>query len=630
MTRQRGRDKGRRLASEGQGSLGDALLRAATNNPEHRLAGQVTGTGRQGGSTSSSERTNTIHGESRISNGIESNRGRSGSERRRRDKRNAPRQQAAPPFPIAPNATATKTRSGVWIIREPVIQETSEPATKMPGQSLPAPSRLKREPDPLRFHERTFRGNCFDDALEQYQFAGIQPHWSHHPDRPDGDIDLVVGLDFGTTFSKVVIYEPGSRRSWAVPLTTHRQNPYLLHSEVFCDRGSYSLQSGGERLSSLKMPFLSNSATPDDTIHATAFLALVLDYAKQWMQNEQRGFLAGREPFWFVHVGLPTRDFENHELTEHYLGLVWSALALAAGAPNAITTRTVREVRERALVAVHNRLKTLPCSIAGPSIHREQVSVYPEIMAQLYGYLRSRRWDEHNPEFMLVDVGGGTVDSSVFNVVRDNDSGDLRFCIFNSRVLLRGTMALHHERLGWIQAQLGHTETGRAIARELSERPPRVADHWLVPDAITAYLEQADFGAFTLDDIHLTALRKTFCEEQLRYVLDRILPRFHLKKRAFPLILVGGGSFNSVYRRLLETHSIAKGVGIEPLELSVPDNLATRLAPDIYQRISVAYGLAFENLGTVLTPDRIEGLEIRMEKDPSVAYREAFITKDMV
>ncbi len=54
-----------------------------------------------------------------------------------------------------------------------------------------------------------------------------------------------------------------------------------------------------------------------------------------------------------------------------------------------------------------------------PGLQDVEFDVVPELSAQIYGFLESDRFDKKVKNvFMIVDVGAGAVDSSVFHVKR--------------------------------------------------------------------------------------------------------------------------------------------------------------------------------------------------------------------
>ena len=63
--------------------------------------------------------------------------------------------------------------------------------------------------------------------------------------------ELVVGLDFGTANTKVVIMENGSENAWAVEFTDDAENHYLMPSRVYRRGGRYALV-GTRQLPKLK------------------------------------------------------------------------------------------------------------------------------------------------------------------------------------------------------------------------------------------------------------------------------------------------------------------------------------------------------------------------------------------
>ena len=85
-----------------------------------------------------------------------------------------------------------------------------------------------------------------------------------------------------------------------------------------------------------------------------------------------------------------------------------------------------------------------------------------------------------------------------------------------------------------------------------------------------------------------------------------------------------------MYAKLLDAEAVAYRVGVEHLSLPQPESLeAPRLNQSDYHRISVAYGLSFENLGRVLTHDKIAELHIRADQEIMKSDQQ-FVSKDMV
>lgn len=511
------------------------------------------------------------------------------------------------------------------------------------AQSPPAPPRPRLKPrprpviisnpsrsitPPLSWDDQTVLGQIFKEEVEDYSFIGANSGWSPYYDNPDGTVDLIIGLDFGTTFTKVVISEGGSGRSWAVPFSSNLKNPYLINSDVFLKNGAYQLKPDGDRIARLKIPFL--SSFPDDEYchHAVAFLALIIRFAKQWFMNEKKGFLREQKPFWFVNVGLPAKDFERRALVDQYLKLAWASLFLAVGTEEALDIQHVSSAYSHAKNAVTKGHDTLSAS-ENILVYRDQLHIVPEIMAQLYGFIRSHHWDKNKPEFMLVDIGGGTIDSTIFNVVQEKDSQGFKFAIFNARVEPLGTINLHRKRANWILEQVQGSAQLPSFVAALEDLTAANSKFWMVPDRIEDYLAGARFGPRTLDQNFLTALKRVCLSEQLKYVLTKVNPGFLNSRRNYPVILAGGGSTNALYRKLFASSAVFQHVRIEELQLPKPDSLEMPgLVPQEYHRLSVAYGLSFDNLGKVLTPSQIKDLHIETGSSRMRATQ-AFVSKEM-
>lgn len=479
--------------------------------------------------------------------------------------------------------------------------------------------------DSLEWGEDTDLSRVFEEHPEEFRFIGIPAERIRHQTTNEDAVELVIGLDFGTTLSKVVVKELGSRKTWAVPLSSNSRNPYLLRSEVFLDGGVYNLDQCGEVISGLKMPLLIGPADQDDISSVTGFLALVIKYVQCWVWNNLQGYLHEAEPVWYLNVGLPAKDFQNQELIRRYRAISWAAMLLASENNEDISVSEV----ERSYLEAENQTSSANAKLNGRSgieVYLNQIQVFPEIMAQMVGFVRSRRWDINKPEFMLVDVGGGTLDQTIFNVVKDKKSGKLTFVVFKSSVEQMGTLRLHDVRLNWLLMKLGKEATAIRITEKLRNLSKDLARTWLVPNRIQDYLVNAAFGNYTIDDAFGAKVRGDVMK-RLSDVLLHINPGFRNTKRRYPVVLAGGGAANPFYQGIAESQRMVSSVQTEPLRLPAPANLiAPGLTSDLYHRLSVAYGLAFEDLGELLTPEKIKDLKIPSQKPRGSS---GMVTKEM-
>jgi len=255
---------------------------------------------------------------------------------------------------------------------------------------------------------------------------------------------IIIGLDFGTAFTKVVISEV--RISHAVPFMSDKYgNPYLLlsalkvNSNGECSFG-HDARSSGQLVTNLKMKLLQGCASKDDLVNIIAFLALVLRHCRLWLMENHRLTYEGKYLDWYVNVGLPTDSYHDEALTATYHKVVTAAWALSI-IPDAVTIHCAHKILS--CIERGERLLDEDCvNLQDRLIFAETIGLFPEFVAQVTGYVRSplRKQDLH----LMIDVGAGTIDISVFNVFESE--GEHRFPIFAKALRPLGTYYLMRHR----------------------------------------------------------------------------------------------------------------------------------------------------------------------------------------
>jgi hypothetical protein len=155
------------------------------------------------------------------------------------------------------------------------------------------------------------------------------------------EIEVILGIDFGTSATKVVArlpYETGQQAfALPVPLETQAEDhPHLWQSRVWMspDR-DFSLwpQPGWQELSGLKSALmeLGQLAAPPSLMvepaeAACAFLALLVRYAREWFVQSRR--LANGQANFTYHFGFPAASLNEDSLRRHYLSCTAAAIAL--------------------------------------------------------------------------------------------------------------------------------------------------------------------------------------------------------------------------------------------------------------------------------------------------------------
>ena len=433
-----------------------------------------------------------------------------------------------------------------------------------------------------------------------------------------GETDLVLGLDFGTANTKVVIMEQGRPLAFAVPFSNGQENPYLLPSRVYLDdKAIYSLQGQGECISGLKLPLLLGEMEPGHEDHVVAFLALVLRQSRGWFLGHGASAFSGFEFIWRHHMGLPASDYRNVDLVSAFKTVLGAAVELSLNDSPDVT----RDMAYKALTKTRSVLRDNPPEDV-LLVLPEDYEVFPDLVAQIHGYILSDRWDKSRPKFMLVDVGGSTVDACIMNVIETRDGG-LRYAFLKSDVSNQGVVFLHRDRLAWIKKCSEISEsTPENLTSDLASMSISKDETLPLPGSIREYLVDAEYPDERLcsDKFFYNKYRTWLFDDiivQVKGKIDREITQW----KHLPFLLCGGGSEHPLYRQFIEVMNRPNNTGtvvrLDPIQLSKPDNLL--LAPDIdassYHRLSVAYGLAHLKLGDIIPDDPNEDFEVQ----PSIA-----------
>jgi hypothetical protein len=259
--------------------------------------------------------------------------------------------------------------------------------------------------------------------LHQRDLLGMQTAFPQG--RANGPpVRVVMGLDFGTSCTKVMIRGPDmpQRRAVAVPVPPFARadaHRFLWRSWAWlAPDGAVSLAPVGqgkpicgikaglmrERPASLALA-ATNGHTVTPVIAATAYVSLMIRQARGWFLSTRREF--DRGPLeWSLNIGFPAATLEDKVLADLYLRVARTAWSLA-GSPEPVTV----DACQRALRAAAS------CE-ADPTA----ISVVPEIAAAVAGFAQSSRREDGL--YALIDVGATTLDLSTFNLHADRDGLD--------------------------------------------------------------------------------------------------------------------------------------------------------------------------------------------------------------
>ena len=339
------------------------------------------------------------------------------------------------------------------------------------------------------------------------------------------------------------------------------------------------LNQTGKFYDNLKMPLIEGDYSIEVRARAVAYLALVLRYARTWLLETHSLTYQGIELEWFVNIGLPTDSFEDENLSRIYHAVVRSAWRISI-LPDAITL----PLAVKCLNSDKHPLSNTTIGNSNLQLAEDRFNAFPEFAPQIAGYVRSPM--RQNGLHVNVDVGGGTLDVTVFNVYQ-NDGEDV-FPIFARKVESLGVRYLVKARF-------------RAIDNGNNEQISPFDD--LLSDA--DFIEYFGIRHSVLESVdeEFRVRVKTTIGEAICYTSQNRYPhapQWHVPSPSYgkpvPTFFCGGGANLSFYAKLLsEYEDNDPPYKLRSTQLPVPNDLSFPDSVDNhYSRLSVAYGLSFD------------------------------------
>lgn len=390
---------------------------------------------------------------------------------------------------------------------------------------------------------------------------------------PD-ETGFLVGFDFGTSSSKIVIHQPGAQNlayALSVPQTLRAveqgaSQDHLWRSIVWYDANSGRFElypSGGSTpVEGFKTGLIQSSGHRmmvggvTHTQAATAYLAMLIAYViGHHYRSAPQGFDRSTQ-FSRFHFGIPVACKDELGCADEFKRVLAAAFRLAPLA-DTLDLSMVKEV-----------LKT---ATADDAISSETpFLLFEELAGVIAGYRASP--DHRTGPHVIVDVGASTLDIATFHI----PEGDHKILVFMSAVGLLGAEAL---------------------------RTARRVD---VPDKTfrSACAHQTDH-----------VLQFTRQRKDIDFQYENGIPK--------PLLFVGGGRLTDVHNPLYKNYSNALEA---PRRTPEPGaNLSYDRNTD-FARLLLSWGLAQEDLDLPLIkpPSEIED-EVRRHHD----YRDKYVDKDM-
>ena len=415
----------------------------------------------------------------------------------------------------------------------------------------------------------------------------------------DDEREVVIGLDFGTAYTKVVIGDSALGKAFAVPFADHVGLPaYLLPSRVWLDGEQYALLERGEAKQRLKLNLIEQDRDADCYLDTAAFLALVIRHARGWLFSTQAAIYKNTRILWKLTLGLPAATYEHAATVEKFRDAAEAAWVIAKHRRAEISRDLVLRVCEE----IQRKKKDQAKDTADSG--EVDFDVIPELSAQIYGFLMSSKFDPKARNcFLMVDIGAGTVDSSVFRVVRDKRR-KWEFRFFSNVVRFNGVANLNDARIRFLTSafkKIGMLDQHGASLSAASKSLDNING---IPDSLIDYFSGVKFTfSEELYDPDINFYKNRF-KRQITNDTLKGAETFFSDNKAFkgmPLFLCGGGSRMQFFNRLendLLSHKNASWFKFIPQNLEVPSMLSAKGVRETdFDRLSVAFGLSFLDVG---------------------------------
>jgi len=498
------------------------------------------------------------------------------------------------------------------------IYGTSKPLCRNDNKAVETPPFEIMKTGPVRPNS-IFTAQAIDAVtIASYRNDGIRRQLV--PESKEKTVELCIGLDFGTSCTKVVVGDKNYGKAYAIPLVEQKGlGSYLLPSRLWESNDRYSLRQEGRPHRDLKLRLLAERYANEDFEQAAAYLGLVIRLVRGCilsMSQYRKAAIA-----WKLNLGLPAASYADTELVSRFKVLALAAEAIADKAASHPAKGEVGGICRRV------RNSSLDAAIDHYAVDTE-IDVVPEISAQVYGFVQSEHFDPKGPNvFMVIDVGAGTVDSSIFHV-RKERGGKYGFVYFSNIVGGNGVVNLHRARIDWLSRALTDIDKNGKIASSLDSLRKFSDLLGAYPERIEEYYDgiRISFNAnrgnpdwrFFWERCWDQVFSKTVAA-----IRNRKLTQAQLTQE-MPLFLCGGGARMNYYRDLVDRFNGNTGrawghVGLRPL--GIPKELqADELKRQDYDRLAVAYGLSFLRLGNYIRPLEVPDLPPPADYNPGNEY----------
>lgn len=460
-------------------------------------------------------------------------------------------------------------------------------------------------------------------------------------------INLNLGIDFGTKFTKVCVRDTDRERSWVITFTngSPKLDEALLPTKIgICSDGSLlagltesewktqpqtpidvdfikmrlaniDLAGEGEEYSFDSLPEFHeiDLNAPENLENISAYyLSRVILKAKAWVLNNNADLVKGQKISWSINIGVPVKYFDSNAINR-FRKVLSLAYLLSESHPESLTFNQLKDYA------------TLPNNDA--SSGNTPCDACPEIAAAVYSYTISRQAEPGI--YIFFDVGSGTIEGASFRFFRENKMPKIEF--YTGEVEPIGMNALA-KQVNMIVADIPESEIEQQLVNNsylmqniesLSQQigPQSPNEHYHVANSVDVGFN----GKVTTESIERALRNQPSIEQQMilnlillgqrqihRQVAEVIVtckeksPEYFKSSSSLRVFLGGGGGISKFYRHTIESTHTAfdhKYAGIPVYDLRdvpFPGQGGTEadqfdmsgIEHSHFHRFSIAYGLS--------------------------------------
>lgn len=526
---------------------------------------------------------------------------------------------------------STAVRQKLTIKRKALPKAAPPAASKKPSIKLG----LKSETDQDMVLDIAV-SQCEDQrhsSPESKKIESLSSRFQVHGENPEKESDIVIGFDFGTSSSKIVIRDSVLQTAYAIPFGFFAcsENKYLVPTNIFIREDGYlSLSKGDHSYSNLKMNLVDEpkrnifvaeniSQTITASELAAAYMAQVICIARAWFLKQTESIYKNTRIQWRINLGIPSKNYNDKEMKKTFQSIAMAAWRISRLDSEITITEVKKHLKEAENHTATKGKDIDPKERGSLWLHPDFVNTHPEVIMEMVGYARSplRTSGLH----LIIDIGATTLDAATF-IIHDSEGEDL-FPILDTAVEKLGTIMLHGKRVETLKNSL---EKSLNNVKNINPTHP-------LPDHVYYGIKLCEEEILECDDSFLNE-----CKEIIGKVIKNTKhqrdPNSNVWQTELQVFVCGGGGRLSLYREAIDelgqncsrAWNHFRGFAIR--DIPQPDQLeAPDLSHEEYDRLAVAYGLSFtsDEIGEVIPESMVSNINTLK---PVLDVEGLYISKD--